>query len=73
MVRARLGDATERLRNANLGKIAEKVTKCFHGFVRTDEVIGKPLMIYDSIAERTLVRERIPFGNTRWTRLFKFL
>ena len=47
-------------------------SRCW-GFVHSGEVIGKPLMIYDSIAERTSVRNGIPLARTRWTRLFKFL
>ena len=47
-------------------------SRCW-GFVRSGDLIGKPLMVYDSIAEQTLVPDRIRLGHTRWTRLFKIL
>jgi signal peptidase I len=47
-------------------------SRCW-GFVRSGDVIGKPLMIYDSIAEQTLEPGRISLRHRRWTRLFKIL
>jgi signal peptidase I len=47
-------------------------SRCW-GFVRTSDLIGKPLMIYDSI-DRTATQESSPSqgwrGHRRWTRLF---
>jgi signal peptidase I len=47
-------------------------SRCW-GFVRSGDVIGEPLMIYDSIAGQTLEPDRISLGHRRWTRLFKIL
>jgi signal peptidase I len=47
-------------------------SRCW-GFVSSGDVIGKPLMIYDSIAAQTLVPDRMRLGHRRWTRLFKIL
>jgi signal peptidase I len=47
-------------------------SRCW-GFVRSGDVIGKPLMIYDSTAEQELGLDRIRLGHRRWARLFKFL
>lgn len=47
-------------------------SRCW-GFVRSGDVIGKPLMIYDSIAEQSLAPGKIRLGHRRWTRLFKIL
>lgn len=47
-----------------------------NGFVDKDDLIGKPLMIYDSVdetAEQASNQNLIRTGNTRWARLFTFL
>jgi signal peptidase I len=50
-------------------------SRCW-GFVRSGDVVGKPLMIYDSIdqtAEEASSQSQNWLGPRRWTRLFKVL
>jgi signal peptidase I len=50
-------------------------SRCF-GFVGSGDLIGKPLMIYDSVNQTAGQESRLDLhwiGDTRWARLFKLL
>jgi signal peptidase I len=50
-------------------------SRCW-GFVSSSDVVGKPLMIYDSIdqtEEQASSPNQVMLGHRRWARLFKFL